>query len=78
MLGKDLLVKILNCSFDLKLVAIFESFCQNEKFLNLNIHTNFKSKTIAFKLFVNPQLLILLFWATEKLRYFREIEKPTN
>ena len=53
--GKDLLFKILNCRFGLKIVGIFELFCQNEKFLNLNNHTNFKSMTIALKLFVNPQ-----------------------
>ena len=38
-----------------------ELFWKNEKFLNLNIHTNFKSMTIALKLFVNPQFLIIIF-----------------
>ena len=57
--GKDLLVKNLNCRFGLKFVEIFELFCQKEQFLNLNNHTN--NHTIALKLFVNPQFLILLF-----------------
>ena len=59
--GKDLLVKNLNCRFGLKFVEFFELFCQKEKFLNLNNHTNFKSMTVALKLFVNPHFLILLF-----------------
>ena len=61
MLGKGLLVKILNCRFGLKFVEILSYFKKMRIFLKLSIHTNFKSMTIALKLFVNPQFSILLF-----------------
>ena len=60
MLGKDLLVKILNSRFGLKFVEILSYFEKWELF-EFEYSHQFKSMTIALKLFVNPQFLILLF-----------------